>query len=95
MEEELKKENEMLKLKNAELEEKLKSYTNNKRHKKYYANNADAVKERAKNYMKRIKETNPEKIKEWSHRAYMNKKEKLKNANNDMPVHDANITDEN
>lgn len=95
MEEELKKENEMLKLKNAELEEKLKSYTNNKRHKKYYANNADAVKERAKNYMKRIKETNPEKIKEWSHRAYMNKKEKLKNANNDVPVPDANITDEN
>jgi hypothetical protein len=28
--------------------------------------------------MEKIKETNPEKLKEWSRKAYLNKKEKLK-----------------
>ena len=70
--------NEELIIKNKELEEKLKSYTNNNRHKKYYENNSNVVKERSKNYIKKIKETNPEKIKEWSRNAYLNKKEKLK-----------------
>jgi len=70
--------NEELLIKNKELEEKLKSYTNNNRHKKYYENNSNIVKERAKKYMEKIKETNPEKIKEWSRNTYLNKKEKLK-----------------
>ena len=70
--------NEELLIKNKELEEKLKSYTNNNRHKKYYENNSNTVKERAKKYMEKIKETNPEKIKEWSRNAYLNKKLKLK-----------------
>jgi hypothetical protein len=70
--------NEELLIKNKELEEKLKIYTNNNRHKKYYENNSDIVKERAKKYMEKIKETNPEKLKEWSRNAYLNKKEKLK-----------------
>ena len=52
--------NEELLIKNKELEDKLKSYTNNNRHKKYYENNADAIKEKSKNYMEKIKETNPE-----------------------------------
>lgn len=73
----LKEENEELKKKNNELEEKLKSYTNNHRHKKYYDNNAEIVKERAKKYMKQIKETNPDKLKEWRHNAYLNRKAKL------------------
>ena len=70
--------NEELLIKNKELEEKLKTYTNNNRHKKYYENNSNIVKERAKKYMEKIKETNPEKLKEWSRKAYLNKKEKLK-----------------
>ena len=38
--------NEELLMKNKELEEKLKSYTNNNnRHKKYYENNSDIVKD--------------------------------------------------
>jgi cell division protein FtsB len=73
----LKEENEELKKKNNELEEKLKSYTNNHRHKKYYDNNTEIVKERAKNYMEKIKETNPDKLKEWRHTAYLNRKAKL------------------
>jgi len=42
--------------------EELKSYTNNHRHKKYYDNNSEIVKERARQYMLKIKETNPEKL---------------------------------
>jgi hypothetical protein len=73
----LKNEIEELKIKNNELEGKLKSYTNPIRNKKYYEKNSDIVKEKAKNYMEKIKETNPEKIKEWRHQAYLNRKIKL------------------
>jgi 3',5'-cyclic AMP phosphodiesterase CpdA len=67
MEEEInimKAEIETLKIKNTELEEKLKTYTSNHRHKKYYDNNAEIVIQRAKKYMDKIKETNPEKYQE-------------------------------
>ena len=63
--------------KNIELEEKLKSYTNPERNKKYYEKNSNIVKEKA--YMEKIKETNSEKLKEWRHQAYLNRKAKLKN----------------
>jgi len=69
---------EELKNKNNELEEKLKLYTNPIRNKKYYQKNSDIVKEKAKNYMKNLKESNPEKLKEWRHQAYLNRKAKLK-----------------
>ena len=74
----LKLEIEELKNKNNELEEKLKSYTNPIRNKKYYEKNSDIVKEKAKFYMEKIKETNPEKLKKWRQQAYLNRKEKLK-----------------
>ena len=74
----LKLEIEELKKKNVDLEEKLKLYTNPERNKKYYEKNSDIVKEKAKNYMEKIKETNPEKLKEWRHNAYLNRKAKLK-----------------
>jgi hypothetical protein len=70
-------ENELLKKKNIELEEKLRSYTNTERNKKYYEKNSEKVKEKAKNYMERMKTDNPEKLKEWRHTAYMNRKNKL------------------
>ena len=69
---------EELKKRNNELEEKLKCYTNPKRNKKYYEKNCEIVKEKAKSYMQTIKETNPEKLKEWRHQAYLNRKAKLK-----------------
>ena len=75
--EKIKKDLEELKIKNQELEEKLKSYTSNHRHKKYYENNTEIVKERAKKYMDKVKETNPEKLKEWRHNAYIKRKAKL------------------
>jgi hypothetical protein len=70
-------ENELLKKKNIELEEKLRSYTNTERNKRYYEKNSEKVKENAKNYMERMKTENPEKLKEWRHTAYMNRKNKL------------------
>ena len=73
-----------LKNRNNKLEEKLKSYTNPDRNKKYYAKNSDIVKEKAKIYMEKIKETNPEKLKEWRHNAYINRKEKLKAQQNEI-----------
>jgi len=74
----LKLELEEYKKKNKELEDKLKLYTNPTRNKKYYEKNSDVVKEKAKNYMEKLKETNPEKLKEWRHTAYLNRKSKLK-----------------
>ena len=70
-------ENELLKKKNIELEEKLRSYTNTERNKRYYEKNSEKVKEKAKNYMDKMKTENPEKLKEWRHTAYMNRKAKL------------------
>ena len=69
-------ENELLKKKIVELEEKLKTYTNTERNKRYYEKNSEKVKEKAKNYMEKMKTENPEKLKEWRHTAYMNRKMK-------------------
>ena len=56
----------------------LKIYTNNESHKKYYEKNNETIKAKARNYMSKLKETNPEKLKEWRHHAYLNRKAKLK-----------------
>lgn len=69
--------NESLKKKVEELEEKLKAYTNNHRHKKYYEKNKETIKEKAKEYNQKVKFENPEKLKEWRHTAYINRKSKL------------------
>ena len=61
-----------------ELEDNLKKYTNNNRHLKYYENNKEVVKERTKNYMEKLKNENPDKLKEWRRNYYLKKKEKLK-----------------
>ena len=56
----------------------MKKYTNNNRHIKYYENNKEVVKERTKNYVDKLKNENPEKLKEWRRTYYLKKKEKLK-----------------
>jgi cell division septum initiation protein DivIVA len=61
-----------------ELTEQLQKYTNSKRHIRYYENHKDEVKERAKTYMEKVKEQNPDKLKEWRKTAYQNRKAKLK-----------------
>ena len=72
----LKRENEELKLKVEQLEEKLKIYTDTTRQRRYYENHSEEVKERNKTYYERIKETNPEKLKEWRRSAYQKMKNK-------------------
>lgn len=74
----------MLRKRIEELEEQLQKYQHNKNHIKYYENNKDIVKERAKKYMNKVKETNPEKLKEWRHTAYIKRKEKLQKQNEEQ-----------
>lgn len=79
----IKKENDELKKKNAELEERLKKYTNGDNHKRYYDKNKEKYKELGSTYLQKLKEENPEKLKEYRQRAYQKRKEKLKqNENN-------------
>lgn len=59
------------------LRKQLEKYTNNNRHKKYYEQNKDKVKENAKQYLNRLKTDNPEKLKEYRHRAYLKRKDKI------------------
>ncbi len=59
------------------MKEKLEKYMS--QHKKYYETNKEVVIEKAKERLKKISETNPEKIKEYRRNAYLKRKEKLKN----------------
>jgi len=71
-------ENALLKQKINELEEKIKKYTNGNNHKNYYEKHKDTIKEKGLTRLKKMKEENPDKIKEYARRAYLKKKEKLK-----------------
>jgi predicted MPP superfamily phosphohydrolase len=82
--EELQKENEELKKKNTELEERLKKYTNGDNHKRYYEKHKDKIKELGSNYLQKLKEENPEKLKEYRRTYYLKKKEKMKQEDNIM-----------
>jgi hypothetical protein len=59
------------------LHSQLEKYTNNERHKKYYEKNKDRIKENAKQYLNKLKEENPDKLKEYRHRAYIKRKARL------------------
>ena len=69
-------ENNVLKKKIEELEQKLKKYTNGDNHKRYYEKNKDKIKINGLSYLKNLKIENPEKIKEYNHNAYIKRKEK-------------------
>lgn len=73
----LKIENEALKKKTTELEERLKKYTNGENHQRYYEKNKEKYKELGSNYLQKLKEENPEKLKEYRRTAYQNRKKKL------------------
>ena len=70
-------ENAALKLRVVDLEEKLKKYTNGDNHKRYYEKNKEQIKEAGSNYLKKLKEENPEKLKEYRQRAYQKRKGKI------------------
>lgn len=72
----LKKENEELKNKVIELEERLKKYTAPARSKTYYENHKEELLEKMKKY-----KPTPEQIKEKNRKAYLKRKEKLQQEN--------------
>ena len=84
--EELTKENLILKEQIKELKDKLqqsedniKRYTNSDAHKKYYLEHKDEVKTKGKEYLQKLKEEDPEKLKKYRHTAYVNRKKKNEN----------------
>ena len=66
----------ILQSQNMDLEQHLKKYTNGENHKRYYEKNKEKIKETGSSYLQKLKAENPEKIKEYSHRAYLNQKKK-------------------
>ena len=68
--EEIIQENIKLKEENTLLKEKLEKYMS--QHKNYYENNKEIVNEKAKQRLKKLAEENPEKIKEYRRKAYLN-----------------------
>ena len=68
--------NKILEDENIKLKEQLHKYTHSQ--KEYYEKNKEIVMQKASENKKKIKETNPEKIKEYAKRAYLKRKEKLK-----------------
>jgi hypothetical protein len=74
--EELYQENTRLRMRIQELEERLRKYTNSEGHKRYYEKNKERVIANASNYLKKLGEENPEKLKEYRRRAYLNRKER-------------------
>jgi len=73
--EKLKQENEKLKQKLEETETQLQKYTNSDRHKKYYENNKERIKANGLEYVKQLKEKDPEKLKEYRRTYYLKRKE--------------------
>jgi predicted MPP superfamily phosphohydrolase len=74
-------ENERLKNEVIELKEHLKKYTFGNNHKRYYEKNKEKVKECGAKYLQKLKEENPEKLREYWRRAYENRKLKILSEN--------------
>lgn len=74
-------ENEQLKQRVSELEEKLKSYTNPESCQKFYEKNKEKIIKNSNKRLEKLKETNPDKLKEYRRNAYLKRKEKMKNEN--------------
>jgi len=77
--EELIKENLLLREEKEKLKKQLESYNNSR--KSYYEKNKDLVNQKAKERLKKIAQENPDKIKEYAKKAYLNKKSKLEKKN--------------
>jgi len=60
---------------NIKLKKQLEKYTHSQ--KEYYEKNKEVVMQKASENKKKLKETNPDKIKEYAKRAYLKRKEKL------------------
>jgi predicted MPP superfamily phosphohydrolase len=81
---ELISENERLKKEVIELKEHLKKYTFGDNHKRYYEKNKEKVKEGGAKYLQKLKEENPDKLREYWRRAYQNRKQRELLEKNDI-----------
>jgi hypothetical protein len=75
------KENQELKVLVAELQDKLKKYSNPESCQKFYEKNKEKIIQTSNERLKKLKEMNPDKLKEYRRNAYLKRKEKLKNEN--------------
>ena len=78
------KENKMLKEENAKLKNLVEHYINSR--KTYYEKNKEIVNEKATARLKKLTEEDPEKIKEYRRKAYLNQKEKKKQKENSTHI---------
>jgi cell division septum initiation protein DivIVA len=74
-------ENKQLKFLVEELQEKLKKYTNPESCQKFYEKNKEKIIQTSNERLKKLKEMNPDKLKEYRRNAYIKRQEKLKNEN--------------
>lgn len=74
-------ENERLKNLVEELREKLSKYSNPESCQKFYEKNKEKIIQNSNKRLEKLKEINPEKLKEYRRNAYLKRKEKLKNEN--------------
>lgn len=65
----------MLKEENEKLKKQLENYNNSRT--SYYEKNKDLINKKAKERLKKLAKENPDKIKEYAKKAYLNKKMKL------------------
>ena len=77
--EELIKENALLKEENLKLKLQLENYNNSR--KAYYEKNKEIVNEKSKQRLKKLAEENPDRLKEINRQAYLKRKEKLQKEN--------------
>ena len=85
--EELIKENALLKEEIEILKEKLKNYTAPKRSKKFYETHKEEIKQKVREYKEKTNYNSnipKEKKKEYNRRAYLKKKEKIEDVNNEI-----------
>jgi len=74
-------ENKRLKILVQDLREKLSKYSNPNAHQVFYEKNKEKIIKESGERLKKLAESNPEKIKEYRRNAYLKRKETLKNAN--------------
>jgi hypothetical protein len=75
------KENQELKVLVSELQEKLKKYSNPESCQKFYEKNKEKIIQNSNQRLLKLKQENPEKLKEYRRNAYLKRKDKLKNEN--------------
>ena len=74
-------ENKQLKVLVEELRGKLSKYSNPVAHQVFYEKNKEKIIKESSERLKKLKETNPEKLKEYRRTAYLKRKDKLNNEN--------------